>query len=106
MVTGTIQLMAVPVVEEAGGKSDYEVETDGESEEQDPVYSEDEVETISWEFKGKDYELDEKTDKVYAEDEDGEYELVGYRKMREVEVMTKKGKKIKKEVYIDEPWKN
>jgi hypothetical protein len=62
--------------------------------------------TISWEFKGKDYELDEKTDKVYAEDEDGEYELVGYRKTREVEVMTKKGKKIKKEVYIDEPWKN
>ena len=96
----------VPVVEEAGGKSDYEAETDGESEEQEPVFSEDEVETISWEFKGKDYELDEKTGKVYAEDEDGEYELVGYRKTREVEVMTKKGKKIKKEVYIDEPWKN
>ena len=95
-----------PVLEEAGGKSDYEAETDGESEEHEPVYSEDEVETISWEFKGKDYELDEKTGKVYAEDEDGEYELVGYRKTREVEVMTKKGKKIKKEVYIDEPWKN
>ena len=97
-----------PVVDEAGGKSDYEAETEGEAEtdEHQPVYSEDEVETISWEFKGKDYELDEQTGKVYAEDEDGEYELVGYRKVREVEVVTKKGKKMKKEVYIDEPWKN
>ena len=97
----------VEPVEEAGGKSDYEAETEGENEtEHEPVYSEDEVETISWEFKGKDYEWDEKTGKVYAEDEDGEYELVGYRKMREVEV-TKNGKtKMKKEVYIDEPWKN
>ena len=99
-------------VEEAGGKSDYEAETEneaeteGETEEHEPVYSEDEVETISWEFKGKDYELDEKTGKVYAEDEDGEYELVGYRKVREVEVVKNGKKKIKKEVYIDEPWKN
>ena len=72
----------------------------------DSIYSEDEVETISWEFEGKDYELDEKTGKVYAEDEDGEYELVGYRKVREVEVVKNGKKKIKKEVYIDEPWKN
>ena len=98
---------SAPVVEDAGGKSDYEAETDNEDEEKDePVYSEDEVETISWEFKGKDYELDEKTGKVYAEDEDGEYELVGYRKIREIEVTKNGKKKIKKEVYIDEPWKN
>ena len=104
-----------PGLAQAGGKTN---ETVGEVEEildehqsamfnaEEPVYSEDEVETVSWEFKGKDYELDEKTGKVYAEDEDGEYELVGYRKIREVEVMTKRGKKMKKEVYIDEPWKN
>ena len=58
----------VEPVEEAGGKSDGEAETEPEDED-GPVYSEDEVETISWEFKGKDYELDEKTGKVYAEDE-------------------------------------
>lgn len=105
-------------VEEAGGKSDYEAET--EDEEDGPEYSEDEVEnTVSWEFKGKDYEVKETINekgetifKVYAiiegdedKDEPG-YELVGYRKVRKIEI-TKNGKKMfKKEVYIDEPWKN
>ena len=92
------------LVEEAGGKSDGEDEPEGEDE---AVYSDEEIETISWEFKGKDYELDESTSKVYAEDEDGEHELVGYRKIRDVEFTTKSGKKkMKKEVYIDQPWKN
>ena len=105
-------------VEEAGGKSDYEAET--EDEEDGPEYSEDEVEdTVSWEFKGKDYEVKETINekgetifKVYAiiegdeDKEDPEYELVGYRKVRKIEIMKNGKKMFKKEVYIDEPWKN
>ena len=89
-------------VEEAGGKSD--AETEEEEELHSDAYVED---TISWVFKGKDYEVDQNNGKVYVEDEDGEFEFVGYRKLREITVTTKTGKsKTKKEFFIDEPWKN
>ena len=107
----------VEPVEEAGGKSDDETQEEVEEpaeEEDDTVYSDDEVETISWEFKGKDYEVAETINekgetifKVYAEDEDGEYELVGYREIREITKPTKSGKsKTKKEFFIAKPWEN
>jgi|9_EtaG_2_1085328.scaffolds.fasta_scaffold00174_11 hypothetical protein len=65
----------------------------------------DTISTISYEFKGKDYELEEDTGAVYREDEDGEYELVGYRRVKEIEIVKNGKKKIKKEVYIVEPYK-
>ena len=60
--------------------------------------------SITWVFKGKDYEVDPKNAKVYKENEDGFYELVGLRKLREVSYTDKKGKKkTKKELYIYRP---
>ena len=41
------------------------------------------IQAVSWEFKGKDYELNEETGAVYREDEDGEYELVGFKRIVE-----------------------
>ena len=60
----------------------------------------DEISTISYEFKGKDYELEEDTGALYREDEDGEWEFVGYRRVKEIEIVKLGKKKIKKEVYI------
>ena len=55
-------------------------------------------------MEGKDYEVDKTNAKVYREDEDGELEFVGFRKLREVSVKDKKGKtKTKEEFYIAPP---
>tara|TARA_R110000824_G_scaffold395406_1_gene596003 strand:+ start:1751 stop:3673 length:1923 start_codon:yes stop_codon:yes gene_type:complete len=84
----------LPEEEEAGGK---EGQDEDESE-----YDEDDL--VSWIWKGKDYEVDKTNAKVYREDEDGELEFVGFRKLREVSVKDKKGKtKTKEEFYIAPP---
>ena len=67
-----------------------EEEEEEEEEEDESEYEYDNL--VSWIFKGKDYEVDTTNAKVYREDEDGELEFVGFRKLREVSVKDKKGK--------------